>query len=437
MFSSASKASRARTEADFGALLRCGASMAAICAFAAAAPAMAQTGPATGTGTAGGTTTTNSQDSATAAPAPGTGDQGAIVVTGIRQSLANAQNIKRNSDTVVDAITAQDIGALPDRSVTEALQRVPGVAMNRFAGSNDPGHFSVEGSGVVVRGLNFVRSEFNGRDTFSVGVGGQSINFSDVPAELLGSVEVYKNTTSEMIEGGLAGTVNLNTRKPFDGKPGFHVAFDMEGNYSDFAKKWSPVGSVLISDTFDTGIGRIGILADLSYSQVYSRADGVRISNFQTRDGQIAPASNSNAPICRNPLPSNTDVQHLPPSGSCATTGAAGADGFADLFPVAYAPIGGQFTSEQFNRERTGIAIAGQWESLDRRALLTAQFLRTDSTNRWGEHTFESGSDLSDYNTFPAGCQQNGDNPQGGARAECPVGSLQNYTYDSNNVFEK
>src|SRR5690348_3493783 len=85
----------------------------------------------------------------------------AIVVTGIRASLANSQNIKRNSDTVVDAITAQDIGALPDRSVTEALQRVPGVAINRFAGTSDPDHFSAEGSGVTIRGLTFVASEFN------------------------------------------------------------------------------------------------------------------------------------------------------------------------------------------------------------------------------------------------------------------------------------
>ncbi|MFY7745263.1 MAG: TonB-dependent receptor plug domain-containing protein, partial [Erythrobacter sp.] len=54
-----------------------------------------------------------------------------IIVSGLRQSLANAQNVKRNADTVVDAITAQDIGALPDRSVTEALQRVPGISINR------------------------------------------------------------------------------------------------------------------------------------------------------------------------------------------------------------------------------------------------------------------------------------------------------------------
>jgi TonB-dependent receptor len=143
-------------------------------------------------------------------------DDSVIVVSGIRQSLANAQELKRDADTVVDAITAEDIGALPDRSVTEALQRVPGVAINRFAGSNDPDHFSVEGSGVVVRGLNFVRSEFNGRSAFAAGVGGQALNFADVPSELLGSVVISKNSTADMIEGGLAGTVNLNTRKPFD-----------------------------------------------------------------------------------------------------------------------------------------------------------------------------------------------------------------------------
>ena len=114
------------------------------------------------------------------------------------------------------SITAQDIGALPDRSVTEALQRVPGVAINRFAGTSDPDHFSAEGSGVVIRGLTYVSSQFNGRDTFSTGVYGQAINFQDVPAELLGSVEVYKKTTADRIEGGLSGTVNMNLRLPFD-----------------------------------------------------------------------------------------------------------------------------------------------------------------------------------------------------------------------------
>src|SRR3569833_2020163 len=209
---------------DVGRLLKSGASVLALCVMSAAAPAYAQD---TATATA-------PQDDGS--PQDSGQDKTAIVVTGIRASLTNSQNIKRNADTVVDAITAEDIGALPDRSVTEALQRVPGVSMNRFAGSNDPDHFSVEGSGVVIRGLSFVRSELNGRDTFSTGVCGQAINFADVPAELLGSVEVYKNTTAEMIEGGLAGTVNLNTRKPFDSK-GLHLSIDAEANYGDMRKK--------------------------------------------------------------------------------------------------------------------------------------------------------------------------------------------------------
>ena len=106
---------------------------------------------------------------------------------------------------------SEDIGALPDRSVTEALQRIPGVSISRFAAGADPDHFSIEGSGVVVRGLPQVRSELNGRDTFSAN-SGRFLSFSDVPPELLGGVDVYKNQSAEMIEGGLAGTVNLRTR---------------------------------------------------------------------------------------------------------------------------------------------------------------------------------------------------------------------------------
>lgn len=424
-----------------GLALKGGVSMLALCAVSAAVPAWAAAEtPAKAAEPAVPVLTAEQASPTQAAPAADqTPEEKDIVVTGIRASLASAQSIKRNSDTVVDAITAQDIGALPDRSVTEALQRVPGVAMNRFAGSNDPDHFSVEGSGVVVRGLTFVRSEFNGRDTFSAGVGGQAINFADVPAELLGSVEVYKNTTAEMIEGGLAGTVNLNTRKPFDNK-GFHISVDGEGNYGDLEKKWSPTFSGLISDTWDTGIGTVGLLASGSYSRIYSKSNGLNVTNIQTRDNTLAIQANSTSTLtCRNPLPGNTDTTTLPGSQTaCGTASTAGPDGLAD--PIAgtrYAPLGGQFREEDYDRKRTGIALAAQWESLDQRATVTAQFLRTDSTNAWGEHTFESAPDLSEYNTYPAGCQQNTNGPGGTTRAECPTGSLQNYTYDSNGLFEK
>ncbi len=423
--------------------LRSGASLAAVGALLASAGAFAQDNTAA--------SATPNADDTTPNAGNTTSNDHAIVVTGIRASLATAQNIKRQSDTVVDAITAQDIGALPDRSVTEALQRVPGVEINRFAGSNDPDHFSVEGSGVAIRGLTFVRSEFNGRSSFAAGVNGQALNFADVPSELLGSVIVSKNSTADMIEGGLAGTVNLNTRKPFDNK-GFHIAFDAEANYGDFRKKWTPTISGLLSDTWETsGGGTFGVLVSASYSRIKSRADGAQISNFQTRDNTRVVASNTtDTLVCRNPLPSDTDTMTLPPAGSdCGTPETPGADGFADYADVRYAPIGGQFRTQEFDRKRDGFSASAQFETADHGTLITAEYIRSHAIGNWGERTFETSSDLSDYNTYPLGCQQNANGPisidssghpapnaSQQARAQCPVGSFTNYVYDENNLFQ-
>lgn len=370
-------------------------------------------------------------------------DANAIIVTGIRQSLANAQNIKRDSDTVVDAITAEDIGALPDRSVTEALQRIPGIAINRFAGSNDPDRFSVEGSGVTVRGLTFVRSEFNGRTAFAAGVGGQALNFADVPSELLGSVVVNKNATAEMIEGGLAGTVNLNTRKPFDQK-GFKLAFSTEANYGDLRKEWTPTFSGLISNVWQGDWGRFGLLVSGAYSRIKNRSDGLQITNYQTRDGTQVSAANTNGGtlVCRTPLPSGTDAFTLPPAGApCGANGTAGADGLADYAASRVAPIGGQFRTQEFDRRRVGFSVAAQFESADERTLITAEYIRSSTTNDQSEYTYETAPDLSEYITFPIGCRQNQNGPPtstGGTtpRAECPVGGFTDYVYDQNNLFQ-
>ncbi|MEI9903800.1 MAG: TonB-dependent receptor plug domain-containing protein [Asticcacaulis sp.] len=85
-----------------------------------------------------------------------------VVIVGVRRALKTAQQIKKNADTQVDSITASDIGAFPDKSVAEALQRVPGITVTRFAASDDSSHFSAEPSGVLIRGLTEVRTEFNG-----------------------------------------------------------------------------------------------------------------------------------------------------------------------------------------------------------------------------------------------------------------------------------
>src|SRR5690606_23690438 len=142
-------------------------------------------------------------------------DVEALGGTAQRRIIMSAQAIKRDADQIVDSIVATDIGKLPDRSVTEALQRIPGVSITRFKELNDPEHLSAVGSGVMVRGLTMVRSELNGRDSFT-GDGGRALSFQVVPPELLQRVDVYKNQSADLIEGGIGGTVNLITKKPFD-----------------------------------------------------------------------------------------------------------------------------------------------------------------------------------------------------------------------------
>ncbi|MDN3380799.1 MULTISPECIES: TonB-dependent receptor plug domain-containing protein [unclassified Pseudoalteromonas] len=173
-----------------------------------------------------------------------------IEVTGSRGNINSAQNLKRYADTVKDVITASDIGALPDKSVTEALQRVPGVTIERFASSSDPKHYADEGTGVLIRGLDRVRSEVNGRDAFSANPNG-GLSYEDFPAELLNAVEVVKNQTADLISGGVAGTVNLITRKPFNYTERI-ISFNAKANYSDFRDETTPSLSALFSDNWET-----------------------------------------------------------------------------------------------------------------------------------------------------------------------------------------
>lgn len=319
-------------------------------------------------------------------PAQAAGDD--IVVTGIRASLQSAQSIKRNSDTVVDAITAEDIGALPDRSVNEALQRVPGVAISRFASPTDSQHFSVQGSGVVVRGLNYVKSEFNGRDTFAVG-GGREIGFSDVPSELVGSIEVYKNLTADMIEGGIAGTVSINARKPFDSAKDL-AYFSASMNIGDREKRGAPAVVGLVSKQFTTpGGSRIGVLLGGTYSQIRSESQSIYFSGWLPRQNDDK----------------NGNGKQDPGEGHTINAGTAYETTLFDTYPVpagkssVYTPLGPGFRDQHFNRERIGISAATQFENADRSLLVTAQYLRADSREAWIDHTLEAANWYGDITT--------------------------------------
>ena len=208
-------------------------------------------------------------------------DEDAVVATGIRQSLKTAADFKRNADTAVDSITASDVGALPDLSVAEALARVPGVVVQRFdISSNNGGDFpSPEGGGNLIRGLTLVRSEFNGRDAFSAN-GGRALDFGTVPPELIGAVDVYKNSTADLIEGGIGGTINLRTLEPFD-RDGAVAVLSIDGTYTDLREEWAPDVSAIVGNRWDTGAGEFGILGSFSTSELKSDIHGFQIGQLR------------------------------------------------------------------------------------------------------------------------------------------------------------
>jgi len=258
-----------------------------------------------------------------------------VVVTGQRAAIQSAQKLKQNAEQLVDSITATDIGALPDRSVTEALQRVAGVTIGRTSDGRDADRISVEGSGVQVRGLSWVRGELNGRDSFSAKAG-RTLSFEDVPPELMAGVDVYKNPSADIIEGGVGGTVNLRTRLPFDSAKRI-LAYSLDSSWGDLSRNWQPSASVLYSDRWDTKIGEVGFLVSLSDSKLSSRTDTISVDPYFARTNTLVPGK------------------------------------------TVYVPGGFGYRSLDFDRERKGVAAALQWRPNDQWEA-SLQFLRSSAS---------------------------------------------------------
>lgn len=352
--------------------LRYGASMVILAAAAAFAPsvALAQDAPAT-------------QD-----PEEDATDVEEVIVTGTRRALETSQELRRNADTVVDTITATDIGAFPDKSVAEALQRVPGVTVNRFAASDDTSHFGAEPSGVLVRGLQQVRSEYNGRDTFSAN-SSRGLSWGDISPELMQGVDTYKNQTAELIEGGIAGSINLRTRVPFD-SPGRLMQLSANVNYGDISEKYTPEASAIFSDRWITDMGEFGFLANIAYSDVTTNSQTIQYGRMGIFEGVFGPGT-----------------QYIPSSV-----------GYRDT---------------EYQRERNGLAFAAQWESTDGKLMATAQYNRSDFTNQWRERG------VIGYNADMFALPTDFSYSPGGARSQwipVPAQGTSPFTFDSNGNFQ-
>ncbi len=335
-----------------------------------------------------------------------------VVVTGQRGSIQSAQELKRNADTVKDVITATDIGALPDKSVTEALQRVPGVTIERFASSNDPKHYADEGTGVLVRGLDRVRSEVNGRDAFSANPWG-GLSYEDFPAELLGAVEVVKNQTADKISGGIAGTVNLITRKPFDSDEQL-VSFTAKANYGDFREEVTPSFSALFADSWETSAGKFGFLIAGSQSKYETRGDGVGLGNYHSRgvldtfsyDEWGTPSPGVIAGQYTHPcIPGDTGWRACSPAQLADGAGSYDAEDAAAYVPpyeaqalegqpegvTWYAPANYHISTAENDRERTGFTTSLQWANADETVTATLEHINSKASLEWRERVIASG----------------------------------------------
>src|SRR5215210_5392283 len=190
--------------------------------------------------------TATGQDQATA-------EDDTIVVTGLRRSLQSAQNIKRNSEQIVDAIVAEDIGKLPDVTASAALARVPGVQVNRAAG---------EAAQVQIRGLPDISTTYNSREIFTAE--GRFVQIQDFPAGSVAALEVFKSSTANLIEGGLGGQVNVRSRRPFDFK-GLEISGSLNAVKFEQSGQTDWNGNLLLSNRWDVGDGgEFGVLVNVA-----------------------------------------------------------------------------------------------------------------------------------------------------------------------------
>lgn len=252
-----------------------------------------------------------------------------VIVRGIRASLRDALEVKMNSDLVVDAISSEDIGQLPDVTIAESINRLPGINATRDRGND---------SQAVVRGLGarLVLGTVNGREVAS-SEPDRNVRWEIYPSEVVSGVQVYKTQSADLIAGGVAGTINISTIQPLD------------YNGPDMAFRGGPV--YYESDTDIPNYDQWGYRGSASY-----------VHNVNDRFGVVIGVT---AQQQKNGYPSFTgwgynDSTMRPPPGASDFTGDLNGDGIPDA-----TPWGAQVSVSRIDQERRGVSLGAQWRPTD------------------------------------------------------------------------
>lgn len=320
------------------------------------------------------------QDQPASPPASAAEDDDAIVVTGFRASLNAALNLKRESVTAVDAIVAEDIARFPDQNLAEALQRIPGIAIQRDAG---------EGRAITVRGLSaqFTRVRVNGMETVATSTDGASANrdrafdFNVFASELFTSIVVHKTAEASLDEGSLGAVVDLNTGNPLGGRAGLTLAVSAQGSYNDLSDNVGPRLAGLIA--WRNVEGTFGV----ALSAAYSNTDTLELGNNTVRWAQARFDSVRGTPCFTAPNRGGTYI----PSAVC------------DQAALAFHPRIPRYGEVRHDRERLGITGSIQFAPSDAtRISIDGLYSRFDEVReeKWGEVLLRSNErsiDLVDF----------------------------------------
>jgi iron complex outermembrane recepter protein len=270
-----------------------------------------------------------------------------VIVTGIRKGIEDAISVKKNSDNIVESISAEDIGKLPDNSIAESIARLPGVAAQRVAGRAQV---------ISVRGLSpdFATSLLNGRELISTG-DNRSVEFDQYPSELLASVLVYKTPDAGLIGQGLSGTLDMQTVRPLN-FPGRVVSFNVRGtrnslgSAADASAGGYRASASYIGQTADRSIG---------FALGYARQESpVQENQFGTYE------------------PWKTDSRPGLPAGTFST------DGFKALRRTGEATRDGIMATVDFRPSKTWTSVVDLFHSKAK---------QTDTANQWEVNTQYNG----------------------------------------------
>jgi iron complex outermembrane receptor protein len=213
-----------------------------------------------------------------------------IVVTGYRKSVEASLEAKREATDLVDVITADDIGKMPDKNVADSLARVPGVTTSA-AGANEGGFD--ENDRVSMRGTNpsLTQTLINGHSVAAgdwfvldqTGTVGRSVSYTLLPSEIVSKVVVQKSSSASLVEGGVAGSVDIITRKPLDFSKPFTLEASAGAVYADLPSKTDPQVSAL--GAFKNDAGNFGVMLQLFSEKRHLRRDGIEVLGYDTIAG--------------------------------------------------------------------------------------------------------------------------------------------------------